>query len=106
MSKHDYKQIVKREDGNVDGRALDAFLKASNTCDNFFNCAYVKKQLEEEWRQEKILREGAVGRVLEKLDRGLEVEVYRQLLFDENSVSPSDNDAQIPSNLLCFVGNN
>mmetsp|Transcript_23855 Transcript_23855/g.35253 ORF Transcript_23855/g.35253 Transcript_23855/m.35253 type:complete len:102 (+) Transcript_23855:99-404(+) len=89
--------VVKIEEDNVDGRVLDAFMKASNTCDKFFNCAYVKKQLEEEWRQEKSLSEGAVGRVLDKLDRSLEVEIYRQLLFDENSVSPSDDDTPTSS---------
>jgi hypothetical protein len=72
---------------------FDSLLKAASVCDKFFNCAYVTKQLEDEWQQEKRQQNSAVGRVWNKMERSLEVEIYRQFLFDESSV-----DAEDPSN--------
>lgn len=72
-----------------DGVWMDSLLKATSACDRFFNCAYVKRQLEDEWAQEIQSRNGAVDRVWKRLEKGVEVEVYRQFLFDENEVAAS-----------------
>jgi len=66
---------------------FDKVWKSAAACDKFVNCAYVKKQLEEEWRQEVEHRNSAVERVWNRLDRSVEVELYRQFLFEENSVA-------------------
>ena len=100
-------------DGFVEHRLLDAFLKASNACDKFFNCAYVTKQLEEEWHQEHVLAvpdviTGGVGvdastttttamamnRVWNKMETSFQVEVYRQFLFDESSFDDNNSDGE------------
>jgi len=90
----------------VEHSLFDSFLKATSACDKFFNCAYVKKQLEDEWQQEEIQQKSAVGRVWNKMEKSLEVEVYRQFLFDESSVGP-DTPSQESSNLasLLYCGN-
>lgn len=74
------------------GSWVEPFVKAASACDKFFNCAYVKKQLEDEWKQEARAGESAVVRVWSRLETGMEVEMYRQLLFEENSVEPSQDD--------------
>lgn len=85
---------VKDEDGLTEiGGWLDPLVKAASACDKFFNCAYVKKQLAEELQQEMQAQDGAVQRVLSRLDKGIEVELYRQFLFEENSIEPSTEDA-------------
>ena len=87
---------------------FDSLLKAASACDKFFNCAYVTKQLEDEWQQEKRQQNSAVGRVWNKMERSLEVEIYRQFLFDESSVDADDssnrermNDPLMASLLYC-----
>lgn len=70
---------------------FDSLLKAASVCDKFFNCAYVTKQLEDEWQQERRQQNSAVGRVWNKMERSLEVEIYRQFLFDESSVDAEDS---------------
>lgn len=94
---------------------FDTFLKATNACDKFFNCAYVTKQLEDEWHQERnnsiemqengsstmamttttmTTKSGtAMDRVWNKMEKSFQVEVYRQFLFDESSFDDnSDGD--------------
>jgi len=73
-------------------RMLDSLMKASSGCDKLFNCAYVRKQLEAEWKEEKLVNESAVGRVLKKLERSFEVDVYKQVLFNESSIYAPDDD--------------
>ena len=94
-------------EGMIEHRLLDTFLKATNACDKFFNCAYVTKQLEDEWHQEHVLAvpdvtgggvvaptattttttttTTAMNRVWNKMERSFQVEAYRQFLFDESS---------------------
>mmetsp|Transcript_31948 Transcript_31948/g.35402 ORF Transcript_31948/g.35402 Transcript_31948/m.35402 type:complete len:105 (+) Transcript_31948:132-446(+) len=72
--------------------ALDSFMEASSACDKLLNCAYDRKQLEEEWKEEKLVNESAVGRVLRRLERSCEVDVYKQLLFNESSICASDDE--------------
>lgn len=67
------------------------FLRAVNACDKFFNCAYVKFQLEEELMEENkppMNPTGSIERLLRSMDQGVEVEVYRQFLFEENGLEP------------------
>lgn len=118
----------------MEHKLLDTFLKASNACDKFFNCAYVTKQLEDEWHQEHVLAvpdvttvgrgvvcgDGsnvattatAMNRVWNKMERSFQVEVYRQFLFDESSFDENNSDDDEDSAhdkeltmLLPFCGN-
>jgi hypothetical protein len=70
-------------------------LTVANVCDKFFNCAYVKKQLEEEWREESQKSHRPTGSSVENLfmrmDKGVEVEIYRQFLFEENGLEPFED---------------
>ena len=110
---------------------LDTFLKAANACDKFFNCAYVTKQLEEEWHQETNSIQGfqehlnhgssimmtstattttapcAMNRVWNKMEKSFQVEVYRQFLFDESSFddnSDRDDDDEVPAAAAAVAG--
>lgn len=69
------------------------FLQAVNACDKFLNCAYVKFQLEEELMEDQRVRNdarptGSIERLLRTMNQGVEVEVYRQFLFEENGLEP------------------
>lgn len=77
---------------------LDKCLKIASSCDKFFNCAYVKKQVEEEWQQEARLQDSAMNRVWGKMEKSVEVDLYRQFLFDEESVVDTAGDCldQVP----------
>lgn len=70
-------------------------LTVVNVCDKFFNCAYVKKQLEEEWREESQKSHRPTGSSVENLfmrmEKGVEVEIYRQFLFEENRLEPFED---------------
>mmetsp|Transcript_14208 Transcript_14208/g.23542 ORF Transcript_14208/g.23542 Transcript_14208/m.23542 type:complete len:130 (-) Transcript_14208:95-484(-) len=88
---------LSKDDDLIEHSVFESFMKAANACDKFFNCAYVKKQLEDEWLQEKMMDDSAVGRVWSKMDKSLEVEVYRQFLFDEDSVGPEPAQYQAPA---------
>jgi hypothetical protein len=60
------------------------FTKQCNLCN-----VYTNKQVEYEWRQERTQNSGSspVERALQKVNRGnVEVHLYRQFLFDEESV--------------------
>mmetsp|Transcript_23446 Transcript_23446/g.39767 ORF Transcript_23446/g.39767 Transcript_23446/m.39767 type:complete len:116 (-) Transcript_23446:1184-1531(-) len=74
---------------NETGSWAEPLIKVASACEKFINCAYVKKQLDEEWKQEIRAQESAVVRVWNRLETGMEVELYRQFLFEENSVEPS-----------------
>ena len=68
-------------------------LQAVSACDQFFNCAYVKKQLEEEWREES-QNQGhgsSVKGLFMRMEEGVEVEIYRRFLFDENGLEPFED---------------
>lgn len=68
------------------------FLQAVNVCDKFFNCAYVKFQLEQELMEErKPTASGNIERLWHRMDSGVEVEVYRQFLFEENGLEPFED---------------
>jgi cobalamin biosynthesis protein CobT len=99
--------IVKNERDIFDHGLVDLFMKATSLC----NCSYVRKQLAFENKQEKRLNESAVNRVWKKLDKSLEVEVYRQMLFDESSVCvPGEDepafsaDTTLPAHFLLCGG--
>ena len=85
-------EITRRKEDGAFGVWFDPLLKAASACDKFFNCAYVKKQLEEEWKQEIRCEESAVDRVWMRLEKGVEVDLYRQFLFQENAVMHSVDD--------------
>lgn len=74
----------------------NAILTVVNACDKFFNCAYVKKQLEEEWREESQKSHhrptgSSVQNLFLRMDKGVEVEIYRQFLFEENGLEPFED---------------
>jgi len=73
----------------------NSFLQAVNVCDKFFNCAYVKFQLEEELmeetRKKQHMRNVSIEHLWSKMDNGVEVEVYRQFLFEENGLEPFED---------------
>jgi hypothetical protein len=85
--------VLSKEDDVLQHSLFDSFMKAATACDKFFNCAYVKKQLEDEWQQEQAMNDSAVGRVWSKMDKSFEVEVYRQFLFDEASIGPEPSES-------------
>jgi hypothetical protein len=90
------KQVVvttkkQSDDGLSFGPIIDTFVKLSSSCDKFLNCQYVSKQVEDESIQEKRTK-SAVERVWSRLDHSLEVEIYRQFLFEQNSPMPSFED--------------
>lgn len=68
-------------------------MQAVSACDQFFNCAYVKKQLEEEWREESQdqRHSSSVKGLFMRMDKGVEVEIYRQFLFEENGLEPFED---------------
>ena len=72
-------------------------LQAVNVCDKFFNCAYVKFQLEEELMEEmKKPTDNPVERLFMRMESGVEVEVYRQFLFEENGLEPFEDPTYHP----------
>lgn len=75
-----------------------SFLQAVNACDKIFNCAYVKFQLEEELMEEKRQhsRTGSVEHLWRTMEKGVEVEVYRQFLFEENGLEPFEDPSSHP----------
>jgi hypothetical protein len=87
------KEIVspKKHDDLSFGPLIDSFVKLSSSCDKFLNCQYVSKQLHDEWVEEKRPK-SAVEKVWSKLDHSVEVEIYRQFLFEQNSPMPSFED--------------
>ncbi|GAX21873.1 hypothetical protein FisN_30Hh074 [Fistulifera solaris] len=79
----------------LDDGWVDSMVEVAKVCNNLFTkqcnlCnIYTNKQVEYEWRQEKTLQSSSspVERALQKVDHGnLEVHLYRQFLFDEESV--------------------
>lgn len=85
-------------------------LTVVNVCDKFFNCAYVKKQLEEEWREESSQRShnhrptgSSVENLFMRMDKGVEVEIYRRFLFEENGLEPFE-DPSPPDRRQATVG--
>ena len=76
--------------------AGSSFLQAVNVCDKVFNCAYVKFQLEEELMEERKRPTGSIERLLMSMDKGVEVEVYRQFLFEENGLEPFEDPSYHP----------
>jgi hypothetical protein len=103
------KGLLTTVDSLLEHQVFDSFLKAASVCDKVFNCAYVTKQMEDEWKQEKSSQTSAVERVWAKMDKSLEVDLYRQFLFDEKSVSDDDSterfvDRKLSSLLYCGDG--
>jgi hypothetical protein len=87
------KDVNQKQDFGLSlGPIIDSFVKLSSSCDKFLNCQYVSKQLEDEHKQEE-KGQSAVERVWSKMDHSLEVELYRQFLFEQNSPMPSFEDA-------------
>lgn len=70
-------------------------LQAANACDKFLNCAYVKKQLQEEMREERQLPVGGVEGLWRRIDKttaeSVEVEIYRRFLFEDNGLEPYED---------------
>lgn len=68
-------------------------LQAVSACDQFFNCAYVKKQLEEEWLEESQNQphSSSVNGLFMRMDKSVEVEIYRRFLFEENGLEPFED---------------
>eukprot|EP00543_Licmophora_paradoxa_P001087 CAMPEP_0202447600 /NCGR_PEP_ID=MMETSP1360-20130828/6370_1 /ASSEMBLY_ACC=CAM_ASM_000848 /TAXON_ID=515479 /ORGANISM="Licmophora paradoxa, Strain CCMP2313" /LENGTH=136 /DNA_ID=CAMNT_0049064773 /DNA_START=67 /DNA_END=477 /DNA_ORIENTATION=- len=85
------------EYGILDG-TMNSLMKAATVCDKFLSCSYVKKQLEDECIQERKMKESASNRVWNRMDKTLEVELYRQFLFEgSNSLEHSfDEDSITP----------
>ncbi|GAX13779.1 hypothetical protein FisN_30Lh074 [Fistulifera solaris] len=80
----------------LDDGWVDSMVEVAKVCNNLFTkqcnlCnVYTNKQVEFEWRQERTQNSDSsspVQRALQKVNRGnLEVHMYRQFLFDEESV--------------------
>lgn len=88
----DQQSMQRTGNGLSFGPIIENFVKLSSTCDKFLNCQYVSKQLDDESKQEK-KGLSAVERVWSKMDHSLEVEIYRQFLFEQNSPMPSFEDS-------------
>lgn len=75
---------------------VEQAIKTVSACDKFMNCGYVRNQLEMEYKEDcKRAMQTPVERLFQKLDKRVEVEVYRQFLFEEsNSLEPSFEEQQ------------
>jgi hypothetical protein len=87
--------IQKQSDDRLSfGPIIDTLMKLSSSCDTLLNChQYGRKEVEDE-SMEEMRPKSAVERVWSKMDHtsSLEVEMYRQFLFEQNSPMPSFED--------------
>ena len=72
---------------------MDSVVKAASACNRLFikNCnlctVYCDKQVQYEWMQEQYRMETRqIDGLFQKMDNSLQVQLYREFLFDEDSV--------------------
>jgi hypothetical protein len=71
---------------------LESVVNAAKTCNKLFlnNCnmctVYCDQQVQYEWVQENSINPMAMESLFKRMGNGLEVQVYKEFLFDEESV--------------------
>ena len=74
------------------GSLVETVVKVATTCNNLMieNCnpctLYCDKQVQYEWVQDQYKMDGPLGNLFNKIDNNVEVQMYREFLFDEESV--------------------
>jgi hypothetical protein len=82
----DHRELV------LKGSLVETVVKVAARCNNLLigNChpctLYCDKQVQYEWIQDQYKMDSPLGNLFNKIDNNLEVQMYREFLFDEESV--------------------
>ena len=88
MDEHERRELVSARGSTM----VESVVKAAAACNKLFtqNCnlctIYCDKQVQYEWVQEQYKMSTPINHLFSKLDNSLEVQLYRDFLFDEESV--------------------